>query len=134
MTLTPLCIDMKRAGTFFILLSAIALLAACAASRKAVATKPTHDSINKLIEKTDPTSHCTMIIFYDSTIGKQPLLNYVHIKQCTVIYNYANFNAIAIQLAPKLDKKKTINDLQSVKGVLQVMEDQLLHLDGHHPN
>lgn len=134
MTLTPLCIDMKRAGTFFILLSAIALLAACAASRKAVATKPTHDSINKLIEKTDPTSHCTLIIFYDSTIGKQPLLNYVHIKQCTVIYNYANFNAIAIQLAPKLDKKKTINDLQSVKGVLQVMEDQLLHLDGHHPN
>ena len=134
MTLTPLCIDMKRAGTFFILLSAIALLAACAASRKAVATKPTHDSINKLIEKTDPTSHCTLIIFYDSTIGKQPLLNYVHIKQCTVIYNYANFNAIAIQLAPKLDKRKTINDLQSVKGVLQVMEDQLLHLDGHHPN
>ena len=134
MTLTPLCIDMKRAGTFFILLSAIALLAACAASRKAVATKPTHDSINKLIEQTDTTSHCTLIIFYDSTIGKQPLLNYVHIKQCTVIYNYANFNAIAIQLAPKLDKKKTINDLQSVKGVLQGMEDQLLHLDGHHPN
>ncbi|MBF1586983.1 MAG: hypothetical protein HXO24_04480 [Prevotella sp.] len=125
---------MRRSVTFFILLSAIALLAACAASRKAVATKPTHDSINKLIEKTDPTSHCTLIIFYDSTIGKQPLLNYVHIKQCTVIYNYANFNAIAIQLAPKLDKRKTINDLQSVKGVLQVMEDQLLHLDGHHPN
>lgn len=134
MTLTALCIDMRRSVTFFILLSAIALLAACAASRKAVATKPTHDSINKLIEKTDPTSHCTLIIFYDSTIGKQPLLNYVHIKQCTVIYNYANFNAIAIQLAPKLDKRKTINDLQSVKGVLQVMEDQLLHLDGHHPN
>lgn len=51
-----------------------------------------------------------------------------------MIYDYANFNAIAIQLAPKLDKRKTINDLQSVKGVLQVMEDQLLHLDGHHPN
>jgi len=125
---------MRRSVTFLILLSAIALLAACAASRKAVATKPTHDSINKLIEKTDTTSHCTLIIFYDSTIGKQPLLNYVHIKQCTVIYNYANFNAIAIQLAPKLDKRKTINDLQSVKGVLQVMEVQLLHLDGHHPN
>lgn len=134
MTLTPLCIDMRQSVTFLILLSAIALLAACTASRKAVATKPTHDSINKLIEKTDTTSHCTLIIFYDSTIGKQPLLNYVHIKQCTVIYNYANFNAIAIQLAPKLDKRKTINDLQSVKGVLQVMEDQLLHLDGHHPN
>ncbi|MBF1537870.1 MAG: hypothetical protein HXO01_00965, partial [Prevotella salivae] len=44
------------------------------------------------------------------------------------------FNAIAIRLAPQLDKKKTINELREMKGVLQVAEDRVLHLDEHRLN
>jgi len=79
----------------------------------------------------DKAYGCYGYHYMEVDIEKGKLLNFVRIKQCKLIYNYVNFNAIAIRLAPQLDKKKTMKELREMKGVLQVAEDCVLHLDEH---
>ena len=109
----------------------VVVLTACATSRRQPALSGTPLAVDSVTTKSDTAVDRTLIIYYDRSVGKQALLNFVRIKQCKLIYNYVNFNAIAIRLAPQLDKKKTINELREMKGVLQVAEDRVLHLDEH---
>lgn len=122
---------MKGKSTFFMLPVVVVVLTACATSRRQLALSGTPLAVDSVTTKSDTEVDRTLIIYYDRSIGKQALLNFVCIKQCKLIYNYVNFNAIAIRLAPQLDKKKTINELREMKGVLQVAEDRVLHLDEH---
>ena len=122
---------MKGKSTFFMLTVVVVVLTACATSRRQLALSGTPLAVDSVTTKSDMAVDRTLIIYYDRSIGKQALLNFVRIKQCKLIYNYVNFNVIAIRLAPQLDKKKTINELREMKGVLQVAEDRVLHLDEH---
>ena len=122
---------MKGKSTFFMLTFVVVVLTACATSRRQLALSGTPLAVDSVTTKSDTAVDRTLIIYYDRSIGKQALLNFVRIKQCKLIYNYVNFNVIAIRLAPQLDKKKTINELREMKGVLQVAEDCVLHLDEH---
>ena len=122
---------MKGKSTFFMLPVVVVVLTACATSRRQLALSGTPLAVDSVTTKSDTAVDRTLIIYYDRSIGKQALLNFVRIKQCKLIYNYVNFNVIAIRLAPQLDKKKTINELREMKGVLQVAEDRVLHLDEH---
>lgn len=122
---------MKGKSTFFMLTVVVVVLTACATSRRQLALSGTPLAVDSVTTKSDTAVDRTLIIYYDRSIGKQALLNFVRIKQCKLIYNYVNFNVIAIRLAPQLDKKKTINELREMKGVLQVAEDCVLHLDEH---
>ena len=122
---------MKGKSTFFMLTFVVVVLTACATSRRQLALSGTPLAVDSVTTKSDTAVDRTLIIYYDRSIGKQALLNFVRIKQCKLIYNYVNFNVIAIRLAPQLDKKKTINELREMKGVLQVAEDRVLHLDEH---
>ena len=131
MILTLMCVDMKGKSTFFMLTVVVVVLTACATSRRQLALSGTPLAVDSVTTKSDTAVDRTLIIYYDRSIGKQALLNFVRIKQCKLIYNYVNFNVIAIRLAPQLDKKKTINELREMKGVLQVAEDRVLHLDEH---
>ena len=131
MILTLMCVDMKGKSTFFMLPVVVVVLTACATSRRQLALSGTPLAVDSVTTKSDTAVDRTLIIYYDRSIGKQALLNFVRIKQCKLIYNYVNFNVIAIRLAPQLDKKKTINELREMKGVLQVAEDRVLHLDEH---
>ena len=134
MILTLMCVDMKGKSTFFMVAFVVVVLTACATSRRQLALSGTPLAVDSVTTKSDTAVDRTLIIYYDRSIGKQALLNFVRIKQCNLIYNYVNFNAIAIRLAPQLDKKKTINELREMKGVLQVAEDRVLHLDEHRLN
>lgn len=131
MILTLMCVDMKGKSTFFMVAFVVVVLTACATSRRQLALSGTPLAVDSVTTKSDTAVDSTLIIYYDRSIGKQALLNFVRIKQCKLIYNYVNFNVIAIRLAPQLDKKKTINELREMKGVLQVAEDRVLHLDEH---
>jgi hypothetical protein len=131
MILTLMCVDMKGKSTFFMVAFVVVVLTACATSRRQLALSGTPLAVDSVTTKSDTAVDRTLIIYYDRSIGKQALLNFVRIKQCKLIYNYVNFNVIAIRLAPQLDKKKTINELREMKGVLQVAEDRVLHLDEH---
>lgn len=122
---------MKGKSTFFMLTFVVVVLTACATSRRQLALSGVPLAVDSVTTKSDTAVDRTLIIYYDRSIGKQALLNFVRIKQCKLIYNYVNFNVIAIRLAPQLDKKKTINELREMKGVLQVAEDRVLHLDEH---
>lgn len=122
---------MKGKSTFFMLTVVVVVLTACATSRRQLALSGTPLAVDSVTTKSDTAVDRTLIIYYDRSVGKQALLNFVRIKQCKLIYNYVNFNVIAIRLAPQLDKKKTINELREMKGVLQVAEDRVLHLDEH---
>ena len=128
---TLMCVDMKRKSTFFMVAFVVVVLTACATSRRQLALSGTPLAVDSVTTKSDTAVDRTLIIYYDRSVGKQALLNFVRIKQCKLIYNYVNFNVIAIRLAPQLDKKKTINELREMKGVLQVAEDRVLHLDEH---
>ena len=131
MILTLMCVEMKGKSTFFIQAFVAIVLTACATSRRQSALSGTPLAVDSVTTKSDTAVDRTLIIYYDRSVGKQALLNFVRIKQCKLIYDYVNFNAIAIRLAPQLDKKKTINALREMKGVLQVAEDRVLHLDEH---
>lgn len=122
---------MKGKSTFFMLPVVVVVLTACATSRRQLALSGAPLAVDSVTTKSDTAVDRTLIIYYDRSVGKQALLNFVRIKQCKLIYNYVNFNVIAIRLAPQLDKKKTINELREMKGVLQVAEDRVLHLDEH---
>ena len=122
---------MKGKSTFFMVAFVVVVLTACATSRRQPTLSGTPLAVDSVTTKSDTAVDRTLIIYYDRSVGKQALLNFVRIKQCKLIYNYVNFNVIAIRLAPQLDKKKTINELREMKGVLQVAEDRVLHLDEH---
>lgn len=71
----------------------------------------------------------TLIVWYDSTVGPEALLKAIKAHGSQVIYQYKNFNSMAIRIPKKESLQKAIQHYQKVKGVLSVNEDQINHLD-----
>ena len=69
-----------------------------------------------------------LIIFYDSAIGKEKLLEAVKKYGSEVLYEYKNFNSIAVTVPPKYTVSKTIRFYKKVRGVLSVSEDRKMEL------
>ncbi|MDO4222608.1 MAG: hypothetical protein Q4D05_01065 [Acinetobacter sp.] len=67
-----------------------------------------------------------LIIYYDAEIGKADLLKAVKRYPAQVLYEYHNFNAIAIQFHG--DMKHAKQHFQWIKGVLAVNENQIMSL------
>lgn len=88
------------------------LLAACFSSRQAM----------------DAGATGNLIIFYDSAIGKEKLLETVKEYGSEVLYEYKNFNSIAVTVPPKYTASKTIRFYKKVRGVLSVSEDKKMEL------
>lgn len=74
----------------------------------------------------------SLIIFYDSETGSSYLLDATRKFGAKIIYEYKNFNGIAITL-PEGKGGKNINDsisyFSKVKGVISVERDRIYHLD-----
>lgn len=77
----------------------------------------------------DAVSPSTLIIGYDAAVGKKPLMKAVKARKAKVIYDYKNFNSIAIRIAKGDDIQQAQEDLQKVKGVLSVERDRIMKLD-----
>lgn len=114
---------------FVILLStSFMLMTACQTRRAILSPGPLIEQ--KKQEQKAYAPH-TLIISYDVEVGKEPLLEAAKKMHSEVIYDYQNFNMLALRVPDKTDIQKAIRKLEKVKGVLQVNRDQIMHLDGH---
>jgi len=114
---------------FLILLPAAAALTGCASHRTAP-EMPAQERPRMAREaEAEEYSPRTLIIFYDAEVGKAPLLKAVKRLKAEVMYDYKNFNGIAIALPEGSDIHEAMRQLQQVKGVLQVNRDRIMRLD-----
>lgn len=72
----------------------------------------------------------TLIIRYDKTIGKQPLLDAVKAYGATVKYDYDIITGIAIKLPTNKSLRNAEKYFKKVKGVTAVERDYYQHTMG----
>ena len=72
----------------------------------------------------EPRFYHTFIIWYDETIGKKPLLKAADKKSATVVYDYKNFNAVALRTPIETSIEDTKSYFEKVRGVVSVQTDQ----------
>lgn len=72
-----------------------------------------------------------VILFYDPSVGKDTVLEEVKDYGSAVIYDYRNFNGLAVTVPPRRSMDETIEHYEKTKGVISVMRDNAneLHLD-----
>ncbi len=76
----------------------------------------------------EPRFYHTFIIWYDSTVGKKPLLKAAEKKHATVVYDYKNFSGVALRTPIETSIEDTKAYFESVRGVISVQESQKLLL------
>lgn len=101
-------------ATAVILLS----LAACASSQQAA----------KADTATNADSAGNLIIFYDPAVGKDELREAAKKYGSEVIYEYKNFNSIAVTVPQGKTMEEAIRFYEKTSGVLSVMEDRKMEL------
>ena len=75
-------------------------------------------------------SEHTLIISYDASIGKDALMAAVEEYGATVLYTYKNFNLISIRIPEGKFIGEAIEFFRNVDGVLNVVKDSVVHIDG----
>lgn len=70
-----------------------------------------------------------LIVYYDAAVGKHYLMKQARKLKCNVVYDYRNFNAVALQVPAGEDMGKVINQLRNTKGVLQVSRNRTYKLN-----
>lgn len=73
-------------------------------------------------------SRFTLIIMYDTTIGKQPLLKALKRYKAKLLYDYKNFNGVAISISDTYDETTVIHFFEKVSGVISVQRDRKMQL------
>lgn len=90
----------------------------------------THKGNRTLWKKSraNSVSNSTLIIWYDKG-SKRTLLRAIRNYGAEIIYDYNNFNGIAVKIPQGVGINQAITYFQGVKGVLQVSRDRIMHLD-----
>jgi|GEM_PF-5453025 len=78
---------------------------------------------------TQDVSPSTLIVYYNGRKVLKPLLRKLRRMHCTIIYQYNNFNALALRIPDCADIVDIMRRLEVTKGVLSVQRDRILHLD-----
>ena len=73
-------------------------------------------------------SPSTLIIFYDSTIGKEPLLKAIEEYKASIIYDLKMMNSITIKIPEGSKIEDAIEYFNKIDGVLQVNRDSIMQL------
>ena len=71
----------------------------------------------------------TLIISYDVTVGKEPLLAAIEQYNATILYEYNMVNAISIRIPDGEDIEDAVQFFESVDGVLIVNRDYIYQID-----
>ena len=71
----------------------------------------------------------TLIIFYDGTIGKEPLKKAIEDYHANIVYDLKNMNSITITIPDGTKIEDAIEYFNKVEGILQVNRDQIMQLD-----
>ena len=74
-------------------------------------------------------SEHTLLIFFDSSIGKDALLEAIEEYGATIIYEYRIINSVAIRIPEGTFIGDAIEFFKNVDGVIAVRRDQIIHLD-----
>ena len=74
-------------------------------------------------------SQNTLIISYDVTVGKEPLLAAIEQYNATILYEYNMVNAISIRIPDGEDIEDAVQFFESVDGVLIVNRDYIYQID-----
>ena len=104
---------MKKRDLIYVVLPAFTL-AACTSTSILHPERQPHSS-SSLLETTEATN--TLIIFYDPETGSERLMNAVREYGAKIVYEYRNFNGIAIKLPNGTDMEKAASHFRMVKGV-----------------
>ncbi|MFZ7158074.1 hypothetical protein ACLSZ7_03510 [Avibacterium gallinarum] len=76
-----------------------------------------------------PSATRDFIIFYDRTLTTAPQLIAASQKLgAKLLYEYRNFNAIAVHIPENLELSSLKTKLSQIKGVLEVNESQMMQL------
>ena len=70
-----------------------------------------------------------LIVFYEAGQGRRHLMKLVRKTKCSVVYDYRNFNAVALSVPEGEDMNNVIYKLRHTKGVLQVQRDRIYKPD-----
>ena len=119
---------MKKRDLIYAALPAF-MLAACTSTGILHPEKQPHSSSSPL-ETIEVTN--TLIIFYDPETGSERLMNAVREYGAKIVYEYRNFNGIAIKLPNGTDMEKAASHFRTVKGVLSAEADGKMQLHSEH--
>ena len=108
-----------------ILLSALFAFCACSSQKTLTASVPVS------AENTSEwlSTNRVLIVFYEGGLGRRHLMKQVKKLNCSIIYDYHNFNAVALKVPEKASIDEVIARLRQTKGVLQVSRDHVYKLD-----
>ena len=106
-----------------LILAALCLLVSCGATKKAAPL----DAVPAL-ENPQEVSPNTLIIMYDTEIGKEPLQRAITQYGAEIIYDYSIIPGMAIRIPEGKDIKYAIVFFKEVKGVTSVERDHIYHL------
>ena len=70
----------------------------------------------------------TFIISYDNTIGKEVLLQHAARENAEIIYDYRNFNGMALRVPVRDNVEHTRHLWEQIPGVLSVEPDRVMQL------
>lgn len=117
---------MKR---FLILFLSVILLASCATARHARELSPTQEElVEDSIKVVDNFAPDRLLIKYDESVGKEPLLKAINEYKAEIIYDYSIIPWMAIKIPEGSDIKKAINYFKQVTGVVTVERDRIYRL------
>lgn len=78
--------------------------------------------------KKAPATYQTFIIWYDNTVGKDPLLKYAARENAEILYDYQNFNGMALRVPVHDNTEHTRHLWEQIPGVLAVEPDRVMQL------
>ena len=85
------------------------------------------DFVTKSVED-EMYSPNTLIVMYDTDVGKEPLVEAVKTMNVEIIYDYSIIPGMAIRIPNGSDIHKWIAYFKSVKGVISVERDRINHI------
>lgn len=97
-------------------------------------THPSSEAVSTPSTSLQTEQNRTLIIMYDAAVGKKPLMKAVKQYNARLLYDYRNFNGIAISLPDSVHIEKAIARFKKVKGVLSVQRDRKLQLFDKEPH
>ena len=71
----------------------------------------------------------TLIISYDETVGKEPLVKAVAKFGAEILYDYSIINALSIRIPEGKTLDESAKHFRKVKGVIEVSKNSVYHLD-----
>ena len=112
-----------------VFLSVLFVFCACSSQKTLTANTPvagenTSDKTSEWL-----STNRVLIVFYEAGLGRRHLMKQAKKLNCSIIYDYHNFNAVALKVPEEANIDDVIARLRQTKGVLQVSRDHVYKLD-----